>query len=606
MSYTALLSFIWKFVRSQLWTFAIILMVSFVWSIDATVWPIILQEVIDIFTQYESNRAAAWPALQVPVLYGLLLWILVEVGFRCQGYLLAKALPKLEADMRMAMFEHVQYHSPKYFNENFAGSLANKITDMITNVSTILQLLLTTFIPAFAACILGVIFFARVNTVFAVLLGIWLIAHFAICLLFTRKCDRYENQHGEARTNLIGKIVDSFTNNFAVNLFYRFAQERTFIQTYQNEEKQKNFAAKKYVEKMRLVLGVFMLLGAGFGIQGGMIYFWIHGQLSSGEVAQIFNTTWNLCQIVWIVGFSLPSFFQSVGIAKQAFTIMQDKPDIIDSPDAKPLKVSKGEIVFDDVSFKHGKKRLFQNKHVQIRGGERVGLVGYSGAGKSSFVNLIMRFFPLEKGKILIDGQEISKVTLKSLRSQIALIPQDPILFHRTLKENILYGNPNATEEEMLEAAELAHCSEFISKLPDGYNSMVGERGTKLSGGERQRIAIARAILTKAPILILDEATSALDSVTEKYIQESLEWLMQNRTTIVIAHRLSTLAGMERILVFNEGKIEEQGTHDELLALGGHYSYMWSMQAGGFLPEDTENGENLENPDASEASEAGI
>lgn len=594
MTYKALFLFIWKFLRAQLWTFIFILLFSFVWSIDVTVWPIILQQAIDIFTQYENNRSAAWTALQFPVMYGLLLWIVVEVGFRGQGYLLAKALPKLEADMRMAMFEHVQYHSPKYFNENFAGSLTNKITDMITNVSTILQLLLTTFIPAIAACILGVIFFIEVNTTFALLLTIWLIAHFAICLFFTKKCDRYESQHGEARSHLIGKIVDSFTNNFAVNLFYRFAQERSYVGLYQREEKQKNHQAKMYVEKMRLYLGIVMLLGAVFGIQGSMIYFWINGFLTTGEVVQIFNTTWNLSQIIWIVSFYLPSFYQSVGIAKQAFSIMQDKSDIIDSPQAKPLIVTKGEIIFDNVSFRHGKKILFQNRHAHIRGGERIGLVGYSGAGKSSFVNLIMRFFPLESGKIVIDGQDISTVTLQSLRNQIALIPQDPILFHRTLKENILYGNPNATEEEMLEAAELAHCSEFISKLPDGYNSMVGERGTKLSGGERQRIAIARAILTKAPILILDEATSALDSVTEKYIQESLDWLMQNRTTIVIAHRLSTLAGMERILVFNEGRIEEQGSHDDLINLGGLYYNMWSMQAGGFLPEDTENGEEEE------------
>lgn len=591
MTYSALLSFIWKFIQAQRWTFLTIFLVSFVWSIDATVWPVIVQQVIDIFTQYEDNRSNAWTYLQWPVYSGLVLWIIIELGFRCQGYLLAKALPKLEADMRMAMFEHIQYHSPQYFNEKFAGSLSNKIGDMITNVSTILQLLLTTYIPAFAACLLSVIFFAHINMFFALLLGIWLIAHFAICFLFIGKCDRYENEHGESRSQLVGKIVDSFTNNFAVNLFYRFFQESAYIKHYQEIEEKKNHDAKIYVEKMRLMLGIFMLLGAGLAIQGGMIYYWLQGDLSTGQVVQIFMTTWNICQIVWIVGFSLPTLFQSFGIAKQAFTVMEDKSDIFDITDAQQIEVTKGEIVFDNVSFKHGKKRLFQNKHVHIKGGERVGLVGYSGAGKSSFVNLIMRFFPLEKGKILIDGHDISRVTLQSLRKQIALIPQDPILFHRTLKENILYGNPEATEQEMLEAAELAHCAEFISKLPDGYNTMVGERGTKLSGGERQRIAIARAILASSPILILDEATSALDSVTEKYIQESLDWLMQNRTTIVIAHRLSTLAGMDRILVFNEGKIEEEGTHDDLIALGGHYSNMWSMQAGGFLPDDSENGE---------------
>ena len=214
-----------------------------------------------------------------------------------------------------------------------------------------------------------------------------------------------------------------------------------------------------------------------------------------------------------------------------------------------------------------------------------MGLVGYSGAGKSTFVNLILRFFPIEKGRILIDGQDIACVTLDSLRKQVALIPQDTLLFHRTLEENIQYGNIEASKEDVVQAAKQAHCEEFIKRLPQGYESLVGERGTKLSGGERQRIAIARAMLAQAPILILDEATSSLDSVTERYIQDSLEKMMQNRTTIVIAHRLSTLAKMDRILVFDRGKVVEEGTHTQLMARGGHYSRLWQMQAGGFLPD---------------------
>ncbi|MGH2639572.1 MAG: ABC transporter ATP-binding protein, partial [Rhabdochlamydiaceae bacterium] len=208
-----------------------------------------------------------------------------------------------------------------------------------------------------------------------------------------------------------------------------------------------------------------------------------------------------------------------------------------------------------------------------------------SGAGKSTFVNLILRFYPVEKGRILIDGQNMADITLESLRSQVTLIPQDPLLFHRSLENNIHYGRIDASKEEVIEAAKLARCDEFIKKCPHGYASLVGERGTKLSGGERQRIAIARAMLTGAPILILDEATSALDSVTEKHIQESLEKLMQNRTTLVIAHRLSTLAKMDRILVFDQGKIVEEGSHLSLLTKGGHYAHMWKMQAGGFLPD---------------------
>jgi len=264
---------------------------------------------------------------------------------------------------------------------------------------------------------------------------------------------------------------------------------------------------------------------------------------------------------------------------------MQDKEDLGNKQDSKPLQVSSGKIAFDNVSFQYGETRLFENKHVEIGGGERVGLVGYTGAGKSTFVSLILRFFPLHQGKIVIDGQDIAGVSLESLRSQIALIPQDPVLFHRTIKENIAYGNLMATEAEIEQAAKLAHCDEFIRKIPKGYEAKVGERGTKLSGGEKQRIAIARAILADAPILILDEATSSLDSVTERYIQESLDQLMQNRTTLVIAHRLSTLSRMDRILVFDKGKIVEEGTHAVLLGKDGLYAKMWKMQVGGFLPE---------------------
>lgn len=265
--------------------------------------------------------------------------------------------------------------------------------------------------------------------------------------------------------------------------------------------------------------------------------------------------------------------------------MIRDPQDMGDKPDARELKISSGEIVFDNVSFHYGEKKLFENKHVQICGGERVGLVGYTGAGKSTFINLILRFFPLHNGKILIDGHEVANITLESLRRQVALIPQDPVLFHRTLRENISYGKPEATEAEITRAAQLAHCDEFIRNIPNGYEAKVGERGTKLSGGEKQRVAIARAILVDAPILILDEATSSLDSVTESYIQDSLAKLMQNRTTIVIAHRLSTLSRMDRILVFDKGKIVEEGTHADLLNKEGLYAKMWKMQVGGFLPE---------------------
>ncbi len=584
-NYKSLTSFIWRYIKPYKWGFIVVFISSFVWALETTVWPYLFQIVVDTLTSYDSTRSIAWINLKIPIYFGLALWIGIDAGYRIQGFLLAFLLPKVEANIRISMFDHVQHHSPKYFNDRFAGGLANKISDMTTHVTSILQLLLTTIFPGVAALLLSIIFFANINFFFSFALVVWLALYLLTCFLFIKKCTHYENIYSESRSILLGKIVDSLTNNFAVNLFHRFHYEKSFLGPFQKDEKNKNKTAKRYVEVMRLTLSMLTLVIGGIGINGFMFYYWIHGLITTGEVVQIFNTTLNLVLLLTIINNSLPLLFQSVGIGKQALSVMNDPKDVVDLPDARPLAVISGEIIFDKVFFQYEKNRIFQNKDVRIRGGEKVGLVGYSGAGKSTFIGLILRMYALDKGRILIDNQDLSKITLESLRRQVALIPQDPILFHRTLKENILYGNPNATDDEIFKAAELAHCDKFIKKFPDGYNTHVGERGSKLSGGERQRIAIARAILANAPILILDEATSALDSVTERYIQDSLKKLMKNRTSIVCAHRLATLTQMDRILVFEKGKIVEEGSHSALLGMNGHYAKLWEMQVGGLLPE---------------------
>ncbi|MCB1107596.1 MAG: ABC transporter ATP-binding protein [Chlamydiia bacterium] len=586
VSYRELTGFIWKFMRLQKGLFLFVFTLDlFVWSLDALLWPYILNLVVSIFTRFDGDRLAAWDSLKWVILGGIGLTIYVETASRTMGFLMAKGVPKLLATIRMALFDHIQHHSPHYFNKRFAGSLANKITDMTTQVELIINQLFWPILPAISTCILGAGFLWFVNPLFTWLLIAWIGIHLTICLLFARPADRLEHLHGEARSTLLGKIVDSLTNNFAVNLFCRFKYEKRALSPFQHEEKMSSISAKRYVEKMRVYLSLFYFLFVIVIMFGTLTYCWLHSYITTGEVIQVFTTMWWIAMILWNIGASLPILFQSIGVAKQALSVMKDPKDLGDKPQAEALKVSKGEIHFENVCFHYGKNQLFKDKKAHIQGGERVGLVGFTGAGKSTFINLILRFFPLHKGRILIDGQDIANVTLESLRGQIALIPQDPILFHRTLRENICYGKIEAHEEEIIRAARLAHADEFIRKLPEGYEARVGERGTKLSGGEKQRIAIARAILVDAPILILDEATSSLDSVTEKYIQESLETLMKDRTTIVIAHRLSTLSRMDRILVFDKGKIIEEGSHSSLLEKEGLYSKMWKMQVGGFLPE---------------------
>lgn len=585
VSYKELIAFFFSFIRKQKWAFSSIFIQDCINSLDSLLWPFILRWVIDIFTQNEVNRALAWEPLQIPIILSICLIIFIEINPRTMGFLIPKAVPRLQADIRMTMFDHVQEHSPHYFNERFVVSLTNKITDMTTSVESILQQLFWPIISSIAMSCLGAVFLWFIHPILAGILISWIIVHLSICLLFSKTSDVYEHRHGESRIKLSGKIVDSLTNYFAVNLFYRFRFEKSALLPIQKEEENTNIAARRYVEKMRSVTSFFYATVCFIGINGFVIYLWLNHQITTGEVAQVFGTMWNIAAVMWAVGGALPAFFQSFGIAKQAYSVMLDPQDMGDKANAKELKIQTGKILFDDVSFQYGEKKLFSNKHAHIYGGEKIGLVGFTGAGKSTFISLILRFFPLHSGKILIDGQDIADITLESLRRQIALIPQDPILFHRTLRENISYGKPNATESEVVAAAKLAHCDEFIRNIPSGYDAKVGERGTKLSGGEKQRVAIARAILVDAPILILDEATSSLDSMTEQYIQDSLEKLMQNRTTIVIAHRLSTLSRMDRILVFDKGKIVEEGTHATLMDKNGLYARMWNMQVGGFLPE---------------------
>lgn len=577
--------FILRFVSRQKGRFlTICLLDGIAWPLDVVLWPYILSRVVDLFTQFDTNRPAAMQTLSSLIVAGICLAFFVEAISRTMGFLMAKATPQLSADIRLEMFEHIQHHSPRYFNERFAGGLANQISEMTTHTDTIIRQLFWPLWPAVIAIVVSSAIFWAVEPLFGAIWIGWILLHFGLLIACTRSVATYEHRHSAAKSTLQGKIVDSLTNNFSVNLFFRFKHETKQLLPFHKEEETTNIKAKWYGEKMYSWFSVLFLLCNFLLLNGALVYFWLHNQITTGQVVQVFNTAWSMTGLMWMIGSSLPQFFQAVGGAKQAYTTMLDPTDLGDVPNAQTLRVEGGSIIFENVSFSYGEEKLFENKHVHIRAGEKVGLVGFTGSGKSTFVNLILRFFPLRHGKILIDGQDIAKVSLESLRRHIALIPQDPILFHRSLKDNISYGKPDATDEEMLHAAQLAFCDDFIRKMSHQYETKVGERGAKLSGGEKQRIAIARAILVSSPILILDEATSALDTVTERYIQNSLATLMKGKTSIVIAHRLSTLSQMDRILVFDHGKIVEEGSHEALIQKKGLYAKMWNMQVNGFLP----------------------
>ena len=407
----------------------------------------------------------------------------------------------------------------------------------------------------------------------------------------SKKLVSLSDAQASSESIVIGELVDSLSNHSNVRIFSRMSYENLRMIPFLRKQQKAYTATYLYSLIMHAIQGgliaIMMACSCYF-----LVYLYSKHLVTIGDFALILGLSMETGHMMWFTMSEVDEFNKAVGRCKQSLMSLMLPLDIQDKQGATILTCDRGQITFDNVKFHYkGTEPLFQNKSIEIKAGQKVGLVGYSGGGKSTFVNLILRLYDVTDGAIVIDGQDIRDVTQDSLCKSIAMIPQDPSLFHRSLMDNIRYGRIDATDEEVISAAIKAHAHEFITKLTEGYDSLVGERGVKLSGGQRQRIAIARAILKNAPILILDEATSQLDSVTESGIQESLWELMQDKTTIVIAHRLSTLLHMDRIMVFDQGSIVEDGTHTELLGLNGLYKTLWDAQVGGFLPDQKNEGE---------------
>lgn len=580
-----LVPFFWHFITPYKWYTSGLILVSVLWATHVSLTPYVLKLLIDGVTNYHGKPAELGAAMFWPAVFYVLLSVMLGLTFRFYDFVILKLMPNLKHDIQQQMLYYVEGHSHHYFQNNFAGSLSNKIADMTRSVPEILGMLTDSFLASFFAVCIAAITMYLVQPVFAVVLVVWAIIYFYITWLLSQKGREYATILAESKSTLSGKQVDSVSNITNVRLFAKRAFEVTYIKKYIKDTVQKDRRLQWYLLKVR----VFQFLSMS-AVIAALLYFLIdarsHHAVSVGDFALILGLSARLLDALWNVANNFVRFMQEIGTCEQALTIITPPHEIVDAVGAKPLVVTSGTITFDNVTFHYQRNNnLFENKYVEIKAGSKVGLIGFSGSGKTTFVNLVLRFFDVESGRILIDGQDIAHVTQDSLHEQISMIPQDTGLFHRSLMENIRYGRLDASDDEVIQASKKAHCHEFISDLPDGYHSLVGERGIKLSGGQRQRIAIARAMLKNAPILILDEATSALDSITEKHIQEGLETLMNGRTSMVIAHRLSTLSEMDRILVFDKGHIIEDGTHGALQKLQGHYAKMWHMQAGGFLPE---------------------
>jgi ATP-binding cassette, subfamily B, bacterial len=575
-----LLRYLYLFIKPHRFFLYSLLGCAFLWGVLLSLTPYALKVIIDTLNANKSAHLLVIPAAAYAAL-----WCLEVINFRLVDWLRLRFFPAVRQNITNTFFSYLNRHDYQYFQNQFAGALSNKIADMSGSVVSILMKVEEAF-AQLCGLVIAAIMMYLVNPIFCLILIAWTFIFLLISASFSRKIHDLSNSFSETKSSLMGKVVDSLANIINIKSFAIEQDENQRIAAEVGITVTKDRAMQWQILFMRLCqdMSFIVLICA---MLFSLIALYGKGQVTVGDFVLILTLSLSISQAMWWLASQLVQFAEELGRCTQALSIMTEPHALKDNVEAKALTVTNGEICFNHVSFQyHQGLQLFQDKTIKIAAGEKVGLVGFSGSGKSSFVNLIMRFFDIDSGEILIDNQDISTVTQHSLHRAITYIPQEATLFHRSLKENIRIGQLDASNEQIIEVAKKAYCHEFIEKLIHGYDTLVGERGIKLSGGQRQRIAIARAFLKNSPILILDEATSALDSVTESHIQQSLNSLITNRTTIIIAHRLSTLASVDRIFVFSEGNIIEQGTHQDLLKLNGHYAKMWAMQAGGFLPEN--------------------
>lgn len=495
--------------------------------------------------------------------------------------------------IRWLAHRYLLRQSVSFYQNDFAGRIATKVMQTSLAVRETVMKLLDVLVYVLVYFSAMLFFVADADLRLIVPMLVWLVFYIALQLYFVPRLKRVSTAQADARSEMTGRIVDSYTNINTIKLFSHTRREEDYAR-----ESMEVFLKPVY-RQMRLATGLSVSVQSlnyllVFAVAALSLYLWAGSAITVGAIAIAVSLALRLNGMAQWIMWEVSSLFENIGTVADGVATLAQPASVVDKPDASELQVSRGEIHFAAVSFNYGKAvnqlqaPVINQLELTIKPGEKIGLVGRSGAGKSTLVNLLLRFYDVERGQILIDGQDISQVTQESLRRQIAMVTQDTSLLHRSVRDNISYGKPDATEQELITAAEQAEASLFIHDLTDpkgntGLDAQVGERGVKLSGGQRQRIAIARVLLKNAPILILDEATSALDSEVEAAIQASLNKLMANKTVIAIAHRLSTIAQMDRLIVLDQGKIVEQGTHAELVAAGGIYAQLWAHQTGGFI-----------------------
>lgn len=543
--------------------------------------PLYMRQFFNVLAGGQSDAAAVGELISVLLLVALW-WIIRWVSNRAEHFINVRLIATTMADLVEQAFGYLIDHSYNFFVSNFAGSLTHKVNKYAKSFQTMFEGIVLSFFPTFLFAIGAVVVLYTRSPLLGVILLAWIVLFVSFQIWVSSVRQPLRKLRSEADTRVTATLADAVSNQSTITLFAGTRFEKSLFGSVADGWKEatlRSWYADLYIWS---AVGLFMMF-IELALLYGAILLWQRGLLTVGDFVLIQTYLITLFERLVAIQHELRRLYDAFADGGEMVAILQQPHDIQDNADAKALSVDTGTVAFNDADFYFNPSRpVLQKFGLVIAGGEKVALVGPSGAGKTTITKLLLRLYDVRGGSITIDGQDIRKVTQESLRNAIAFVPQEPILFHRTLMENIRYGRRSATDEEVYDAAKKAHCHEFISGFKDGYGTLVGERGVKLSGGERQRVAIARAILKDAPILILDEATSSLDSGSESLIQDALRELMKGKTVIVIAHRLSTIMRMDRIIVIEDGRIISEGTHRELLEHKGLYHKLWSIQAGSF------------------------
>jgi ATP-binding cassette subfamily B multidrug efflux pump len=588
-----LFAFYWHFVRQTRGWYALMLLTGLAVALIDTTIPVFIGRLVSLMEAEDRQGALAqeWPLLLVMVALVLIIRpavLLVDVAIRHNTL-----IPGVTSLIRWQSHWHVVRQSWPFFQNDFAGRIANRVmqTANALRESVMAGIRAIWYIAIYGATSLALMAAADWRLALPTLM--WFLGYVVFLHRFVPRMRDLARASSEVRSHVMARVVDSYTNILTVKLFARLADEDAYVREVLDEHQDAIGAHMRLISKFMFALAAMnaALLTATAAIG---IALWAEGSVSASIVATALPLAWQITNVAGWVSWEVTGIFENIGVVQEGMQTIAVPHSGADRPGAVELRVPRGEIRFENVTFNYGKRDgapVLDRLSLAIRAGERVGLVGRSGSGKSTLVNLLLRFHDPERGRILIDGQDIGGVTQESLRAAIGMVTQDTSLLHRSIASNIGYGRPGASGGMVEAAARQAHAHEFITGLQDwtgrrGYEAHVGERGVKLSGGQRQRVALARVVLKNAPILVLDEATSALDSEVEHAIQEQLLGLMEGKTVIAIAHRLSTIARMDRLIVLDAGRIAEEGTHEDLLRLGGHYERLWRHQSGGFLAHE--------------------